>query len=450
MDERDEIALKQINLILPKGVTECSEDIFEEVMNFFEETAQNKQPFAAVDSPPVLPLDELEEQFDETISLEIKTYAKFIYEHWRSRRTATSNRGLSDRLKFETGQDTDDADPYVCFRRRELRQIRKTRNRDAQSAEKLRKMRKELEDARQLLAMVKQREMIRKEVLIIDRTVFQQRTEVKETKRKLGIKGDDDDLVNQKPKKRLTELSPGHQALQQQMRFPINRGGPGEDLRLLEDVQHEKQRAIDREIDQNVEKHIRWNQGYVDKTRAPLTPVSPKSLTSNSEFRQAMPTTEYLPTPPASISEDSPLGDMVTDVDAAKHSAPTPFRYASPSEDDSNDKMSSFRRRVGRGGRIMFDRKLPFRNKQVVEAEPIVERYGYGTDDEGVEVDVDSDEQDDLYRMMHRAYLYGKARDPEAQTQNGRRPPMDSSGANGPPSTSTNNTHHPTVQPTTS
>lgn len=121
-----------------------------------------------------------------------------MYEHWYARRSAAGNRGLSPRLKFETGQDTDDADPYVCFRRRELRQIRKTRNRDAQSAEKLRKMRKELEDARQLLAMVKQREMIRKEVLNIDRTLFQQRVEVKETKRKLGIKGDDEDLVNQK------------------------------------------------------------------------------------------------------------------------------------------------------------------------------------------------------------------------------------------------------------
>ena len=198
MDEEDDVSFKQINATLPKGVPECSEDLFEEVMNFFEETAQNKQPFAAVDNPPVLPLDELEEQFDETISPEVRIYAKFIYEHWHTRRSVTGNRPLSPRLKFETGQDTDDADPYVCFRRRELRQIRKTRNRDAQSAEKLRKMRKELEDARQLLAMVKQREMIRKEVLNIDRTLFRQRAEVKETKRKLGIKGDDEDLVNQK------------------------------------------------------------------------------------------------------------------------------------------------------------------------------------------------------------------------------------------------------------
>lgn len=100
--------------------------------------------------------------------------------------------------QFETGQDTDDVDPYVCFRRREVRQIRKTRGRDAQSAEKLRRLRKELEDARQLVALVRQRELARKEMLSIERQVFLQRSAVKEHKRKHGIKDDDEDLINQK------------------------------------------------------------------------------------------------------------------------------------------------------------------------------------------------------------------------------------------------------------
>ena len=101
-------------------------------------------------------------------------------------------------FQFETGQDTDDSDPYVCFRRREVRQIRKTRGRDAQSAEKLRRLRKELEDARQLVALVRQREVARKEMLAMERQLFLQRAEVKEMKRKLGIKDDDEDLINQK------------------------------------------------------------------------------------------------------------------------------------------------------------------------------------------------------------------------------------------------------------
>ena len=214
MDELDEIALQKINAHLPSELKPCTEDQFEEVMGFFEETAHDKQPYAAVYSAPILPLEELEEQYDETVGPTVRRLAKFVYEHWKSRRLDSANHNLQPRLKvsdnrlsrlpsltiikFETGQDTDDADPYVCFRRREIRQIRKTRHRDAQSAEKLRRLRKELEDARHILAMVKQREILRKEILAVDRMLFKQRADVKETKRKLGIKGDDEDLVNQK------------------------------------------------------------------------------------------------------------------------------------------------------------------------------------------------------------------------------------------------------------
>jgi enhancer of polycomb-like protein len=198
MDEEDEIALKQINLQIPKGVEECSESHFEDVIAFFEETAQNKQPFAAVDSPPVLPLAELEEQYDNTVPPHVQIYAKFIYEHWKARRDSTGNRPIAAQLKGETGADTDEADPYVCFRRREARQVRKTRNRDAHSAEKLRTLRRQLEDARNLLLLVRTRETHRKAVLENDVKLFKQRAEVKDTKRKLGIKGDDEDLVNQK------------------------------------------------------------------------------------------------------------------------------------------------------------------------------------------------------------------------------------------------------------
>lgn len=99
---------------------------------------------------------------------------------------------------METGQETDDGDPYVCFRRREVRQARKTRGRDAQSIEKLRKLRRELEDARKLIALVKQREVNKAELLGVEGTLFDQRVKLKETKRKLGIKADDEDLLNQK------------------------------------------------------------------------------------------------------------------------------------------------------------------------------------------------------------------------------------------------------------
>ena len=216
MTEEDDVFFKIMNQ--KRGPSSrCTEDQFEEVMNFFEETAQTKQPFAAVDSPPVLSFPEMQDSMDAAVEDSVKRFAKDIYEHWKSRRMSNNNQSLLPHLKvspmlksvregrtvltdsqFETGQETDDSDPYVCFRRREVRQIRKTRGRDAQSADKLRRLRKELEDARKLVGLVRQRETARKEMFAIERQVFLQRSEVKEMKRKLNIKDDDEDLINQK------------------------------------------------------------------------------------------------------------------------------------------------------------------------------------------------------------------------------------------------------------
>ncbi len=79
--------------------TQCSEDQFEEVMAFFEETVQAKQPFAAVDHPPVLAWEEMENAFDDTIDEDARSFAKDIYEHWKGRRLKEGNKTLMPGLK---------------------------------------------------------------------------------------------------------------------------------------------------------------------------------------------------------------------------------------------------------------------------------------------------------------------------------------------------------------
>jgi hypothetical protein len=61
-----------------------------------------------------------------------------LHEHWRQKRMPTL-------LVEDADPNKMGADPYVCFRRRELRLPRKTRRSDAQCLDKLRKMRYELE-----------------------------------------------------------------------------------------------------------------------------------------------------------------------------------------------------------------------------------------------------------------------------------------------------------------
>ncbi|KAJ5545442.1 hypothetical protein N7535_006172 [Penicillium sp. DV-2018c] len=401
MTEEDDVFLKIMNQKRDPA-QRCSEDAFEEVMNFFEETAQIKQPYASIDNPPVLAFAEMQDMMDATLDDPVKLFAKDIYEHWKSRRTAVQNNPLVAQLKFETGQDTDDSDPFVCFRRREVRQIRKTRGRDAQSAEKLRRLRKELEDARELIALVRQREIARKEMLSMERQLFKQRCEVKEMKRKLNIKDDDEDLINQKPKKRVVDM-PQQRPNVPQLRMPLKAGQGAEDLQLLEDVQAEKENEILRDIKQNIAKHIKWNEGYVDHTRAPLSP-SPERSFDVAAFRPAF--TAQLPTPPSSEAS----GEMETSLDLTSPKD----KLASHAIElhDEPHRMPSFRRRVGRGGRLMIDRRNMGARK--VDMDPFkVDRFKFDQEDSDDEPDYDTDAYS-IQIMQHRAITMAKAREQAA------------------------------------
>ncbi|KAI2670397.1 hypothetical protein CBS147317_9363 [Penicillium roqueforti] len=405
MTEDDDAYLKLMNQKRDPSAGRCTEDIFEEVMNFFEETAQIKQPYAAIDNPPVLSFAEMQDMMDATLEDPMKIFAKEIYEHWKSCRMSVQNNAIVPQLKFETGQDTDDSDPFVCFRRREVRQIRKTRGRDAQSAEKLRRLRKELEDARELVALVRQREIARREMLSMERHLFKQRAEVKEMKRKLNVKDDDEDLINQKPKKRALDM-PAQRPNAPQLRMPLKAGQGAEDLQLLEDVQAEKENEILRDIKQNITKHIKWNEGYVDHTRAPLSP-SPERTFDVATFRPAF--TAQLPTPPSSESS----GEMETSLDVTSPLFSKDKRASHDMEmHDVPHRMPSFRRRVGRGGRLMIDRRNMGANK--VEMDPLkADRFKFDQEDSDEDHDYDTDAYS-IQIMQHRAITMAKAREQAA------------------------------------
>lgn len=208
--------------------------------------------------------------------------------------------------------------------------------------------------------------------------------------------------------------------------------GPGPELRTLEDIAAARDREIQKEIQTNIEKHIRWNEGFVDKTMAPLTPELADDYPSPGEhFREAMAATEYLPTPPASISDDESQqvadGADVVMKDASRPS--TPFRYASPVDDDSVGQMPSFRRRVGRGGRIIIDRKLP-RARRDISDEDLAEddRFRYDSDEDELPSVESSVANMSFAIMSQRAYLLNSSRPTETQAMSARRPQIEAGG----------------------
>ena len=68
-------------------------------MDLLEKTAQVKQPYAAVDSPPVLSLEEMEPALDDELTDSTRPFVKEIYEHWKTRRLRTNNKPLNPSLK---------------------------------------------------------------------------------------------------------------------------------------------------------------------------------------------------------------------------------------------------------------------------------------------------------------------------------------------------------------
>ncbi len=68
-------------------------------MNAFEEIAQIKQPYSAVDSPPVLSWEDIEPALEENLEDHGKPFAKGLYEYWKLKRTEAANRSLITSLK---------------------------------------------------------------------------------------------------------------------------------------------------------------------------------------------------------------------------------------------------------------------------------------------------------------------------------------------------------------
>ena len=205
------------------------------------------------------------------------------------------------------------------------------------------------------------------------------------------------------------------------------------DLILLSDLLADQERHISEQIDLKIAQHQQWNLGFVDLTKAPLTP--PLETGTGSTFRTA--TTEYLPTPPASISSGH-SGDIATDIGTLNidKKDSVAVRYASPSYDGPYHSQPSFRRRYGRGGRLWIDRrgmKLPSRQMM---SSPLSDGFKFDDDDEDEDgVQLYFHDPFDAESMRFRANIF-PPQPSQAQIQM-RRAQMEAQAANNIPTRST-------------
>lgn len=335
--------------------SQLSEDDFESIMAVFEETAAVHAPYASVDNT-VVPYDvmyqELQLQIKEQRVLKV---AQELYAYWKSQRQESGNRPLHPTLKFETHQDQDDGDPYVCFRRREARQTRKTRTRDNQIPEKFKRLRRELEEGRFLVESSHNRELLKKELLKADRKVFETRARLKSMMIRLKITDDDGLLINSVPKvsdapyawcssgmrlltclqkRKVSEANAAARQPQSQQRASLQgakqtMSAEVQELTTMLETWMARTAELRRDIANKMETHRKWNDNHVDLTDKPMMPPpSNPGIT----FRAARVQFEYLPTPPASAAGDSPSEPAGSPASPDKAANVTP-----PADEDRMD-----------------------------------------------------------------------------------------------------------------
>lgn len=389
MTEEDDVFLKAYNAKFPAG-QHLSEDDFERIMDVFEETASFSTPFAAVDKS-IAPFSDMQAPLNRLSDLlpHAKDHAKALYEYWSTRREACHG-PLHPVVKFETQQEADELDPYICFRRREIRQTRKTRARDVQSADKLKRLRRELEMGRSLIIESYDRELQKRDMLQVEKQIFETRMSLKDLKVRLGIKTHDTDLWNQKVSNRhhfalggldlLTVLlqeeptvkkraqdAASHRAAANAMRHPQrNQSAQSAEVDLIKvsDLKRQREEELIKDILTKIANHTKWNRNHVDLTNRSLPPAQGPSCKS---FRAAQ--AQYLMTPPASsasqqsMEEPVPmdLDDPVGPVEAAR---PALFQFQGAPFDENEPRLTAYRQRIGRSQVRWIDRR-PVKKPQV-------------------------------------------------------------------------------------
>lgn len=298
------------------------------------------------------------------------------------------------------------------------------------------------------MGLIRQREITKREQLALEKQLFEQRTSLRQMKQTLPEQykdGDEDLLINQKvtvynfdlvsssltkvakpqKKKPLEITTQRASATQLKLLSRQDSRSAEADMELFSDRIAEQENHIQQKINMRISQHQKWNEGYIDMTKAPLTPPLEENM--KSSFRTAM--MEYLPTPPASVSSEQ-SGEATIDTGSPLHGKDDAIavRYASGFHTKHCQSQPSFRRRFGRGGRLMIDRRgMRVQSKEGLD-EVIVERFKFDHEDED-EVPIYVMDPYDVSSMRYRAKISGSQQS-QSQTQGPKRHQIDAPSTN--------------------
>ena len=218
------------------------------------------------------------------------------------------------------------------------------------------------------------------------------------------------------------------------------------DLVSLQDILRDKENEIQKDIEDKLVGHRAWLDQCPDFTTSPLTPSTTDSRPMT--FRKVIAEVSTSPTPSATFEKwkemlgagaGSPAHAIEVDADADADAdanadangdvdadAPVTIEYLSTPAETDHESIS-YRRRFGRGGRLMIDRR-GFRLKSTEGIDPVIlDRFRYDRDDDDDDDDVDQVTVDpfDQWSMQYRASIMGsgESSQPRSTPVNTPRPP---------------------------
>jgi enhancer of polycomb-like protein len=179
------------------GFVKLPADIFEYLMGLFELWTEKNVPMLHTDLSLLPPLSSIESvlkvtppasyfpSFEQPKDLPSPStlikYANKIYSHWKARKEQRKGKSIIPQLNFD---EANESDPYLCFRRRDLKVQRKTRIKDTTPVSRLDQVQAELNSATLLVNMVLMRERQKQRTLKAEKELWDARWSLLDIKRK--------------------------------------------------------------------------------------------------------------------------------------------------------------------------------------------------------------------------------------------------------------------------
>ncbi|CCM00001.1 uncharacterized protein FIBRA_02026 [Fibroporia radiculosa] len=278
-----------------------SEDEFELVMAIFEKVTHEKTPFLyhGLEEGTVFPpFSDYQDTFAADLSAsmfalfdtpkwipspqQLLRMARAVYPYWRDRRLERGGHPIIPSVNLDEADTKNES--YICFRRREIKAIRKTRAQQATYSDKMLRLHSELATSLELARGVLEREVFKREAAGQSQGVWEKRLVLVDLKRKfpaLGTKEEEELLYDKErtPKKPRAE-STARIPLKLRTRDNGELGSPNghqEPQIRPKERQAQIQSQIEQELAKRKEKDHHWEDS-IDNTYQPSPPAYASKL----------------------------------------------------------------------------------------------------------------------------------------------------------------------------